>query len=206
MTWNVVRTGPDNSVNALWPAATTRPFEYEAPISGFDYSGLYRITSTFQVVAATSNDPGETRPGIHPVNTVAIPPLNLSQANYVFANVGRWHCPQPDGDCDGDGIHETPGVDSDGDGVPDTHDHDSDNDEIPDAVEGDADNDGDGKPNYLDTDSDGDGKPDTIDVVRPGKGDGACLPLCKGDRYLLWLLVLIGIIALFLMLWRCCRR
>ena len=207
--WNVTQIGPDNSMNVIWPETATRPFEYAAPITGFDYSGLYRINSTFRVVAATSNDPGETRPGINPENTVMVPPIRLSQVNYIFANVGRWYCPQPDGDCDGDGIHEVPGVDTDGDGVPDTHDHDSDNDEIPDAVEGDADNDGDGKPNYLDTDSDGDGKPDTDDVVRPGKVDDTCLPLCSGDRKLLWLLVVIGIIGLILllmMLLRCCRK
>lgn len=207
--WNVIRQAPDSTLTALWPEATSRPFEYQTTVSGFDYSGLYRIQSTFRVVAGTSNDPGETRPGIHPENTVVVPPISRSQVNYIFANVGRWHCPQADGDCDDDGIHEPTNVDSDGDNIPDAYDHDSDNDEIPDAVEGDSDIDGDNKPNYLDDDSDGDGKTDTYDVPRPVDQSVECIRLCNWERYLLLWFVLIGVTVLgvlLLLLWKTLQR
>ena len=197
--WNVIRQAPDGTLDVLWPEATTRPFEYRATIGAFDYAGLHRVSSTFRVVAATSNDPGETRPGIHPENTVVVPPIRRSQVSYIFADVDRWPCPGPGGDCDDDGILEPPGVDSDGDGIPDANDHDSDNDEVPDAVEGDGDPDGDNIPNYLDDDSDGDGKLDTYDIPRPAGEVSECVRLCDFERYLLVVLVLAGIAILILL-------
>lgn len=206
--WNVSNRAPSGSIAPIWPETMSRPFEYKATLDGFAYSGLYQVRSTFKVVAGTSNDPGETRPGTSPENTVLVPPITRSQVNYIFANVGRWPCAQPNGDCDGDGILEPPNVDSDGDGIPDANDHDSDNDEIPDAVEGDGDLDGDNIPNYLDDDSDGDGKPDTYDVPRPGGKAVACLRLCDWERHLLLWLVLIGVavlLVLLILLWKTLR-
>ena len=144
-------------------------------------------------------------------NTVEVPPITRSRADYIFADVGQWYCPNPDGDCDGDGIYEPPNADSDGDGIPDYIDRDSDNDEIPDAVEGDEDIDQDGLPDYLDEDSDGDGKPDTFDVPRTGTGNGAaqCFRLCRWERYMLLALVVVGVavlLALLLLLWRALLR
>jgi hypothetical protein len=208
--WNISLIQPDGTSRAMWAEAGFKPFQYKSTISGFPYSGIYKFNVNLRTTAATSNDPGETRPGTNPPNTVVVPSLNRSTGVYVFADVGRWPCPDPGGDCDGDGIDEgEPGLDSDGDKIPDAIDHDSDNDEIPDAVEGDKDPDNDGIPSYLDTDSDGDGIPDVDDrpAVRP-KDETDCVRFCGYERTQFWLLlVLLLIIAMALIgLLICCLR
>lgn len=209
--WNVAKIGPDHSVQPLWVETASRPFEYQSKVTSFNYSGIHRIDTNLMTLPGTTNDPGETRPGIHPPNTLAVPLLTRSSTRYLFADVGRWYCPN-DNDCDGDGIDEgPPTLDSDGDNIPDDFDHDSDNDEVPDAVEGTGDPDGDNIPNYLDTDSDGDGTSDTFDTPQAGKpsADGECLRLCQWERYLIAILTIIGLltlIALLIVLFRLSRR
>ena len=119
---------------------------------------------------ATTNDPGESRPGTAPPNTVAVPLLQRQARAFMFVNGGDWYCPPGSRDCDNDGVNndnEGASNDTDADGIPDRLDHDSDNDEIPDGVEGTDDPDGDGLPSFRDPDSDGDGIPDTKDPVKP---------------------------------------
>lgn len=205
--WSVAATQPDGSTRTLWVDAVKRPFQYQSAAAGFPFSGIYRIQADLRTTAATTNDPGESRPGTHPPNSVAVPSLTRSANLYLFANVGRWNCPEPGGDCDGDGIQEgEPGLDSDGDSIPDAIDRDSDNDEIPDGIEGDGDPDRDGIPSYLDPDSDGDGTPDIKDTPPPNHGkEGACLRFCGPERFILWLgAVLFLFIAVLLaaLLWR----
>ena len=210
--WNVSVEKPDGSSEALWPEPVGRPFQYEATMTSFPYSGLYRVSANLRTLAGTTNDPGEERPGTAPVNTVEVPTLARAQDLFVFANVGRWPCEAPDGDCDGDGIDEgVPSTDTDGDGIPDAIDRDSDNDEIPDAIEGTEDPDLDGLPNYRDLDYDGDGKPDVDDPPAPRqpRGGGDCFRLCGPERTMAWVLVWVLILIALLLLvavWRCCRR
>ena len=119
---------------------------------------------------ATTNDPGESRPGTAPPNTVAVPLLQRQARTFIFVNSGDWPCPPGSGDCDNDGIIndvEGTSTDTDSDEIPDRIDHDSDNDEIPDGVEGTGDPDGDSIPNFRDKDSDGDTVPDTQDPSQP---------------------------------------
>ena len=134
-----------------------KPENYYAPLTGLTSRGLHQVLVTMRTTAATSNDPGESRPGTAPPNTVAIPVMTRTARAWVFSTTGDWPCVSAT-DCDGDGIPDSvEGVntDTDGDGIPDRVDHDSDNDEIPDAVEGTSDQDGDGIPAFRDPDSDG---------------------------------------------------
>ncbi len=199
--WSASLERPDGT-HALWPVAGEKPFQYSADVGGFTYSGMYRVRASMTTDGSTTNDPGESRPGSSPVNTVAVPQLSRTTERFIFARTGAWYCPPGTRDCDGDGIDEgEPGLDSDGDTIPNAIDHDSDNDEIPDGVEGTDDPDGDGIPNYLDTDSDGDGVPDYKDpIARPTKA-AACVSLCGPERVALWI-VAIGILfgALILLL------
>jgi hypothetical protein len=137
---------PEGSSDPLWVGTGERPFLYRAAASGFPVNGINRIRADLRTTSATTNDPGESRSGIHPPNTVAVPTLTRTANVYVFARTGRWPCPSA-GDCDGEGLLEPdPDRDSDGDSIPGRVDRDSDNDEIPDAVEGEGDPDGDGVP------------------------------------------------------------
>jgi hypothetical protein len=206
--WNVHVTRPDGTSQALWVEPGPRPFQYRSAISSFPYSGLYRITANLRTKAATTNDPGETRPGTHPSSTVAVPLLTRTADVYVYADVDRWNCPDPKGDCDGDGIDEgAPAGDTDGDGIPDAIDHDSDNDEIPDATEGTVDPDRDGIPSYLDPDSDGDGIQDVDDrpSLKP-TDDRPCIRLCADERRMLWLLIVLHVVILILIVDALLRR
>jgi hypothetical protein len=205
--WNVRLEQPDGTIRTVWVESVYRPFQYQSTVSGFPYSGLYRVNANMLTTTNTTNDPGESRPGDHPVNTLDVPLLTRTADVYVFADVGRWSCPDPDGDCDGDGIYEgVPGLDSDDDNIPDAIDRDSDNDEIPDAVEGDGDPDRDGIPSYLDLDSDDDGIPDVDDrpPVQPDS-DRDCVRFCDVERNLFRILILLlFVIAILLvaLLWR----
>lgn len=210
--WNVSLTQPDGSSRTVWVESGYRPFQYQSTISGFPYSGLYKVNANLRTTTDTTNDPGESRPGDHPPNTLDVPVLNRATDVYVYADVGCWSCPDPGGDCDGDGIDEgAPDLDSDGDDIPDAIDRDSDNDEIPDAVEGDVDPDTDGIPSYLDPDSDGDGIPDADD--RPSLqpvDEEECVRFCDGERNMFWILIIllliIAILLVVVLMWQVTYR
>ena len=210
--WSAGLTQPDGVGRSLFVDTGTKPFQYSATTSGFPVSGIYKISAALRTDALTTNDPGESRPGTHPANTLIVPTLTRTAHQYVFANVGRWACQNPNRDCDNDGIIEDPGVDTDGDKIPDAVDHDSDNDEIPDAIEGEGDPDGDRIPNYLDTDSDGDNKPDVNDPPprhTGGGGSSDCVRLCTPERTIFSVFLVLAFVILLLLallLWRIAQR
>jgi len=128
---NVRVKRPNGSVVAVPVTRTAQPFVFEARLDTFPNRGLYELIVDMQTTSATTNDPGESRPGTLAPASVPIPPIQRSVSTFFFVNFGPWSCNEPD--CDHDGIpNESSTTDADGDGIVTSNDNDDNNDEIPD--------------------------------------------------------------------------
>jgi hypothetical protein len=133
--WDVRLHRPDGTEATLAVTPGNTPYVYRATVSGFPYAGPYDLDVTLRTIAATTNDPGESRPGTAPPNTRPIPLFERHLRLSLFRPGTDWYCRPEQDDCDGDGVRgESRSADGDHDGIPDAWDTDSNNDEIPDGV------------------------------------------------------------------------
>lgn len=93
--WDVTLTRPDGVSVPVAVHPSGRPFAYQATLNAFPYSGLYTVTATVRTDGHATNDPGESRPGTAPSNTVAVPPLVRTRRLQLYADVGRTLDPPP---------------------------------------------------------------------------------------------------------------